>query len=221
MPQRYVDAIVRSLAGREYQPLRPKQLARQLGVAEKDYGTFREAVKRLRDAGRIVLGARDALTLPEMPRRVTGEYRANPKGFGFIVPEMPNAHGDLYIPAGADGGAVTGDRVLARVRKGGRRRGELVFNGEIVQILERGQNRFVGTLQQAERTWFLLPDGRQLNRPVVIRDVGAAKAGVKIVVEIVQYAEPGQLPSGVIVERLGKAGPLAVETRAVIRARVM
>ncbi len=60
-------------------------------MAEAQYGPFREAVKRLRDAGRILLGARDALTLPEMPTRVVGVFRANAKGFGFVIPETPNA----------------------------------------------------------------------------------------------------------------------------------
>ena len=34
MPQRYVDAIVKYLANRDYQPLKPRQLARQMGVAD-------------------------------------------------------------------------------------------------------------------------------------------------------------------------------------------
>jgi len=220
MPERYVDAIIKYLASREYQPLKPRQLARQMGVAETDYGAFREAVKRLRDAGRVVMGARNALMLPEMTNKVVGFYRANPKGFGFVIPEEPNAHGDLFIPPGADGGAITGDRVLARVRKRGKRDGEMVFNGEIVQVLQRGSNRFVGTLQQSDGAWFVLPDGSGVVPPIVVRDIGAAgpKAGTKVVVEIVRYAQAGDLPSGVIVERLGEAGGAEVETLSVIRA---
>jgi len=218
MPQRYVDVILKYLANRDYQPLKPRQLARQMGVAEEDYGTFRQAVKRLRDAGRVVMGARDALTLPEISKRVVGIYRPNPKGFGFVVPETPNAHGDLFIPPGSDGGAFTGDRVVARVRKRGRRDGQPMLGGDIVEILQRGQNRFVGTLRKSEGTWFVMPDGRQFTTPIVVRDVAAAKAGTKVVAEIVKYGSRGNLPTGVIVEKLGPAGPTEVETRAVIRA---
>ena len=98
MPERYVEAILKFLAGREYQPLKPAQLARQMGVAEADYGSFREAVKRLRDAGRIVRGAKNALTLPEIGSTVVGVFQGNPRGFGFVIPEMPNRHGDLFVP---------------------------------------------------------------------------------------------------------------------------
>jgi len=204
MPERYVESILKFLAGREYQPLKPRQLARQMGVAQADYGTFREEVKRLRDAGRIVLGARNALMLPEMGSTVVGTYRANPRGFGFVVPETPNRHGDLFIPPGAAGGAMTGDHVVARVRKRGKRGGEMLYAGEVVSILQRGANRFVGTLQRSEDTWFVLPDGTAMVTPIVVRDVGSAgpKPGTKVVAEIVEYPAPGQLPAGVIVETL-------------------
>ena len=220
MPERYIDAIVKFLAAREYQPLKPRQLARQMGVGEGDYGTFREAVKRLRDAGRIVLGAKNVLTLPEISGRVIGFFRANPRGFGFVIPETPNAHGDLFIPPDRTAGAMTGDRVTARVYQQGRREGERMFAGEIVEILQRGRNRFVGTLQNADGTWFVLPDGAQLTTPIVVRDISSAspKAGAKVVVEIVRYGEAGELPTGVIVEHLGEKGRIEVETLAVIRA---
>ena len=220
MPERYVDAILKHLSGRSYQPLKPRQLARQMGVAESEYGSFREAVKQLRDQGRVVLGARNAVTLPEMSSRVVGTFRLNPRGFGFVIPETPNAHGDLFVPKEDTGGALTGDLVVARTRKRGKRGGETAYSGVIVEIVERGTNRFVGALEQAEGTWFVIPDGTSMTVPIVIRDVGEAgpPVGSKVVVEIVEYPKPGELPAGVIVERLGAGGEAAVETLSVIRA---
>jgi ribonuclease R len=191
-----------------------------MGIAAEDYDTFRSAIKRLRDTGRIVRGAKNALILPDMGPRVVGFYRANPRGFGFVIPEEPTAHGDLFIPRGAAGGAMTGDLVRAEVTRRRRRGAETILSGEIVKILQRGQNRYVGTLAQTQETWFVLPDGAKMITPIVIRDMGTAgpKAGTKVVAEIVRYAEPGDLPTGVIVETLGEPGELAVETRSVIRA---
>ncbi len=220
MPERYVDAILKYLADRDYQPLKPRQLARQMGVAEEDYGTFRQAVKQLRDAGRIVIGSKNALTLPDLKSKVVGFYRPNPRGFGFVAPEEPNAHGDLFIPPGKDGGAMAGDLVVAKVASRGKRGGERVFAGQITSIVRRGENRFVGTLQQSDGHWFVLPDGTAMITPIVIRDVSAAgpKAGSKVVAEITEYPKKGDLPVGVIVERLGEGGRTEVETLAVIRA---
>ncbi len=220
MPERYTEAIMKFMSSRGYQPLKPRRLARQLGIADEDYDSFRQAIKRLRDAGRVVLGAKDALTLPEMGRQVTGVFRANPRGFGFVVPETPTSHGDLFIPEEAAGGALTGDIVVAAVKRRGRREGKALYAGEIVEIVKRGQNRFVGTLQRAESAWFVLPDGSAMTRPIVIRDVGTAgpAEGAKVVAEIVDYGKAGELPAGVIVETLGAGGQLAAETLAVIRA---
>jgi ribonuclease R len=221
MPERYEQAILKYLADRQYQPLKPRQLARVMGISEEDYGTFREAVKVLRDTGRVILGAKDSLMLPQIPNTVTGFYRANPRGFGFVVPETPNAHGDLYIPPEGNKGALSGDLVAARVTGKGQRQGRTMYSGEVLEVIRRGNNRFVGTLQHAPGGgWFVMPDGTQLTTPIVIRDVGAAgpTEGSKVVAEITKYPGKGELPSGVIVETLGEKGQLEVETLAVIRA---
>jgi ribonuclease R len=208
------------MSDREYQPLKPRQLARWMGVEEEAFSTFRASVKRLRDAGQVVMGAGNALMLPEMPGRVTGFFRQNPKGFGFVTPESPNSNGDLFIPPDAVEGAMDGDLVTAEARKQGRRDGQELYRGRIVKIVKRSDSRVVGELKQSDGKWFVLPDGKQLTQPIIIRDVGAAgaKPDAKVVVEITKYPEPGQLPVGVIVEEIGPAGPLAVETRAIILA---
>ena len=220
MPERYIAAILKYMSERDYQPLKPRQLARWMGVDADDYGTFRASIKRLRDAGQVVMGGGNALMLPEMPGRVTGFFRLNPKGFGFVSPESPNSHGDLFIPPDAVGGAMDGDLVIAESRKQTRRGGVELYRGKITKIVKRSENRVVGELKQSDGAWFVLPDGKQLTRPIVIHDVGAAgaKPDTKVVVEITRYPEPGKLPVGVIVEAIGPAGPLATETRAIILA---
>jgi len=221
MPERYLEAIIKYLAGRDYQPLKLRQLARRMGVADADYDAFRDSVKRLRDAGRVVLGPKRDLSLPPMGGRVAGVYRANPRGFGFVIPTEANAHGDLFIAEGDSLDAITGDTVVARVQKRGRRAGKSIYNGRIVEVLERGNNRFVGALERADGPkpfWFVTPQGRAMTDPIVVDDIGpAGKAGEKVVVEIVRYRRGTDLAHGVIVESLGRAGRIDVETLAAIR----
>ncbi|MCY2925465.1 MAG: hypothetical protein NT031_08505, partial [Planctomycetota bacterium] len=97
MAERYVQIILKYLAEQEGKGVKPKHLARQIGITDEEYGAFRVSVKALRDAGRVIMGAGDAMTLPAMSNRVTGTFRANRKGFGFVIPDSPNAHGDLFI----------------------------------------------------------------------------------------------------------------------------
>jgi ribonuclease R len=218
--EKYIDTILRYLADKEGQPVRVRKLARRLGIAEEDYGDFRAAFKKLRDQGRIVLGAKNALTLPVGDSTVVGRFHANPKGFGFISPGDPDRKGDLFVPEEKTMGAMTDDLVKARLVKRGRRNGEMRYVGEVVEIQERGMTRCVGTLQETDGTWFVLPDGAQTEQPVVIRDVPVElrRVDTKVVTEIVQYPVGKGFPEGVIVETLGPSGEPRVEIQAVMRA---
>ncbi|MCI0675178.1 MAG: VacB/RNase II family 3'-5' exoribonuclease, partial [Phycisphaerales bacterium] len=132
---------------------------------------------------------------------------------------------------GSAGGAISGDRVRARVirgRDGGRRDGggsgggggRSQFTGRVIEVIERGQEHFVGVLVKEGNRWMVEPDGRSLHEPVLIRDPQAknAKPGDKVVIELLQYPEGDFVAEGVITKVLGEAGRPDVETQAVIEA---
>jgi ribonuclease R len=216
--ERFADRILKHMGRSGYQPLKLRRLAREMGIADDEYGDFRAAARALMKSGRIVLGSASALTLPEPSGVVVGHFRANPRGFGFVIPDSPTSHGDLFIPRGGAGGAVTGDTVAARVRRRGSRQGKRIYEGRIVQIIERGQSQFVGELCHELARWFVRPDGNTLHVPIFISDPKAkgAKAGDQVVVEIVQYPDRRSDARGVIVEVLGKRGDLGVDTLSII-----
>lgn len=213
------DRILRFVSQRDYRPARVRALARQMGIAEDTYGEFRAAVKALAKGGRVVIGSRSAVMLPERAGQIVGTFRGNPRGFGFVVPEEPTAHGDLYVPEQHTADAITGDTVLARVVNRGKRGGKFVYEGRIVQILERGHSRFVGRLERHADTWLVQPDGQILHMPIAIADVAAKNAceGDQVVVEIMSYPSPGRPARGVIVETLGRRGDPGVDVLSMIR----
>ncbi len=219
MTEKITDRIMTHVSRTDYSPQKVHDLSEAMGIAEHEYGDFRKAVRALTKTGRVVLGAKNAVMLPEQAGQVVGVYRGNPRGFGFVVPDTPDAHGDLYIPEGQSLDAITGDRVLARVRKAGKRAGRMMFKGQVTEVIQRGQNRFVGELRNERRRWYVLPDGKALHVPVFVRDVGAknARAGDQVVVEIVQYPSSGREAKGVIVETLGRRGDPGVDTMAILR----
>ncbi|GAG46403.1 unnamed protein product, partial [marine sediment metagenome] len=172
----------------------------------------------LRRAGHLVMGERNLVSLLAMSGRVIGTFRANARGFGFVTPLEPNAHGDLFVPPNATAEAMTGDIVTVKVRKEGKRGGQMRYRGEVVEILERAQNRFVGTLQKKGAGWIVRPDGTGFIEPITVDDVGAkgAKQKDKVVVEILTYPTEKYLARGVIVEVLGKAGRYDSEIKSII-----
>ncbi len=216
--QNHIQNILRFLADKEGKPIRIRKLARRLGVSEEDYGDFRAAFKKLRDQGRIVLGARNAMTLAVPLPTVTGRFHANSKGFGFVKPEDPQYKADLFIPPDSTLGAMTGDLVVARLLKKGTRNGEMRYTGTVIEVKERGVTRCAGTLECSDDTWFIVPDGDRIETPIVIRDVSAEQRhpGHKVWVEIVHYPKNRDLPEGIILEYLGQSGKPEVEIQAVM-----
>ncbi|MBN1845271.1 MAG: VacB/RNase II family 3'-5' exoribonuclease [Sedimentisphaerales bacterium] len=219
MPQRFTNRILRLITRRDYQPQKMRPLARALNVEDTDYDAFRSALEKLRQEGRIVLGPRGVVTLPEMTDRIVGTYEATRHGYGFVRPDTPAVQGDLYIPIGQGRDAVTGDRVVARVlrRRGGA--GATRLSGSIVEILSRGQSECTGSLFQEAGQWFVQPDGRSLTERISVGDPGAkqARAGDKVLVEILSYPTPKYYAQGVILETLGRAGLARTELLSVIR----
>jgi ribonuclease R len=212
------DKILKFIRRRDYQPVKLAQLAKALGVGQGEYTEFKKAFDELRSAGQVVIGSGNAVQLPAMTSRLIGRFRANPKGFGFVVPLEPNTHGDLFVPAPDTAGAMTGDIVEVRVVKKGIRGGEMRYSGRITDILERAQNRFVGTLMKGEGQWYVQPDGSGFTEPVTVDDVTAKNARVKdkVVVEILSYPTERHLAHGVILEVLGRAGQYEPETASII-----
>ncbi|MCD4830662.1 MAG: ribonuclease R [Anaerohalosphaeraceae bacterium] len=211
--------ILRILTHSDYQPGKIDGLAKSVGANENDYDDFKKAVKQLRSEGRLVVSAKNAISLPGISEKIHGLFRANPKGFGFVIPAEANACGDLFIPPDKTKDAMTGDRVIAKVIRNERGRKDARINGEIIEILERATNRLVGTIAKKRAGFFLRPDGKAFAGLWEITDITAknAQPGDKAVVEIIDYPKEGQPGSGVIVEMLGKAGCYETEIKAVVR----
>jgi len=218
MPEIFKNQIIKLLKHTDYEPLKLSQLAKTLDVSPEDYQEFKDAFDQLRGAGHVVVGARNLVSLPALAGQIVGTFRANPRGFGFIVPLEPNSHGDLFIPPDSTASAMTGDIVIAKVKRKGKRSGEMRYSGQIIEVLERAQNRFVGTLVKHPETWLVEPDGKSFVDPISVDDVGAkgAKEKDKVVIEILSYPTEKYLARGVIIEVLGKAGQYDTEIKSII-----
>jgi ribonuclease R len=114
---------------------------------------------------------------------------------------------------------MAGDTILAKVKKQGKRGGQMRYSGEVIEVLERAQNRFVGTLMKHPEAWIVQPDGKSFVEPISVDDVSAkeAKEKDKVVVEILSYPTEKYLARGVIIEVLGKAGRYESEIQSIIR----
>lgn len=218
MREHYKKKIIKLLKHADYEPAKVSQIAKTLGVEQPDYEEFRHAFDELQNAGHVVLSESSLVGLPGLPSRITGTFRANPRGFGFVTPLQPGAHVDLFIPPGETLDAMTGDVVAAKVVEKTMRGTQARYSGRVIEIVERGHNRFVGTLFRKPEGWIVQPDGTGFVDPISIADVTAksAKDKDKVVVEILSYPTQRHFACGVIVEVLGKAGRYESEINSII-----
>jgi ribonuclease R len=133
------------------------------------------------------------------------------------MPDDPDRFGELYIPAKSTGTAMTGDRVSVQVQRQGKRRGKMVFYGEVTAVLSRAVKQFVGTLRKLDSGWVALPDGRAMTMPVVLEETGDVTLveDHKAIIDMVTYPALGQPAVGKLVSSIGKSGELDTETRAI------
>ena len=152
MPQRYQRRIFEHLADRRYEPQTVRMLAEALAPEPDDRKVLELSIKQLLSEGQLVLGPSDSVVLPPPGREIIGTFRKHERGFGFVIPEQLSSHGDLFIPPGQTGDALTGDKVRAKVLqkedRGRRGAGKQSHTGKIVEILERSTRPYVGTLMR-------------------------------------------------------------------------
>ena len=222
MTSRFSKRLLTHLQHPTYEPSSALTLAQDLGVAKDEFEAFVQAIKDLESKGEVVWGDDQLVSLPPIGAEVVGVFRKNPKGFGFIIPQRANAHGDLFVPAQDTLDAVSGDTVRAEVttRRGGGGPGKSPYVGVIVEVMERSRKSVAGEITRSGGQWLVEPDGKTFTDPIIVHDAPSknAKVGDKVIVEILSYPEGYALAEGVITRVLGESGEPSVETAAVIEA---
>src|SRR5436309_2538126 len=196
----FEEQIVSVLARKSYQPLKPKALARKLGIPSAQYSEFRHALRSLVKNNRAEIGKNHTVR-PVRPHGSDG--RAGPE---ILIREV-NALD-----------ASTGDEVLVRIlRKPSRP--ELGPVGEIVRVLERARRQFVGTYFERDGQGLVRVDGTVFSHSIYVGDPGAkgARHEDKVVFEMLRFPSQEDRGEGVIAEILGPHGQPGVDTLSIIR----
>jgi len=198
------------------------EIARELGVSENAYSSFRALMDEMKERGDVVQVKRKRYALPEKMGLVVGKLQCNARGFGFVIPLSGGE--DVYIARENLGTAMHGDIVVVQLDKpspkpSARRRRARGPSGKIVDVAGRANDRIVGTLFRSAHFWYIVPDDSRLFKDVYIpkEDLGGAKERQKVVVEITQWPSAHLNPEGRIVEVLGDVADPAVDIITVIR----
>src|SRR5438309_960182 len=215
------EKILAAIARRNYEPLKPKALARELGVPQSRYAAFRQVLRHLIQQRRLEMGKNHTVRPTQPHGTVTGVYRGTTAGFGFVRPHLVDgiAGPEVFIPEGRALDAVTGDAVLVRITRKPNRP-DLGPAGEVLQVLERATHQFVGTYFERDGQGYVRVDGTVFSHSIYVGDPGAkgAKPEDKVVFEMLRFPTVEDRGEGVITEVLGARGQPGVDTLSIIRA---
>lgn len=230
------DALLRHANDPNYRPVKPKVIAKKLGLEGDDVSRVKKEVKLLVKEGRLAYGP-NHLVCPvaqdhpaaqvgrqpaknRRPDHVIGVFRRNSAGYGFVRPEGTQASvgrdADVFVPANGAGDAATGDTVRIRLKKGRGRMGKL--EGRVVDVVDRATNRFVGVYFEEVGMGMVQIDGGLFSQPIYVGDPGAkgARPDDKVVLEMVRFPSHVRDGEGVIVDILGNRGEAGVDTLSII-----
>lgn len=211
------ERIYEYICSKEYKPLKIKQMAAMIGVPSEDRGEFRNMLSELVTEGKIVIDNRGMIK-PEKANIKIGKLSLTQRGFGFVILD-DGEKDDIFIHESDIGDAMHGDTVKVGINEGtvsGKRR-----EGVILEVIERGTLKVVGTLDRSNNYAFVIPDNVRQLRDVFIpkEKIGDAQNGQKVVAKITNYGNGhDKNPEGEIVEILGYAGEAGVDILSIAKA---
>ena len=90
--------------------------------------------------------------------------------------------------------------------------------GEVIEILERANDTFVGTLEVAKSYAFLVTENRTLANDIFIpKDkLKGGKTGDKAIVKVTEWPDKAKNPIGQVIDILGQAGDNTTEMHAIL-----
>lgn len=210
------ERILAYMESEGYVPIKRRDMRAMLSVPQEDREKFENLINELIAEGRVFETKKGKLASPKDLQMATGTFIGHARGFGFVTPDAGGE--DIFIPASETMGAMQKDRVLYKVlhkaEKGKK------ADGVIVRILERGQQRIVGTFEAGSKGYgFVVADDKKIAKDIFIsrENTKGAVTGHKVVVEITDYGEDRRNLEGKVIEILGHINDPGVDILSVIR----
>ncbi len=142
-----------------------------------------------------------------------GTFQRNNNGYNIFYPDDESE--PVMVSERNSGHALTDDyvRVALFARRRGRGR-----EGEVVEVLKRAHDTFVGELKVEKHYAFLLTESRLMPCDIFIpKDLlKGGKNGDKAIVKLLEWPLESKNPVGKVVDILGKAGENNAEMNAIL-----
>ncbi|MEA3477958.1 MAG: ribonuclease R [Bacteroidota bacterium] len=144
---------------------------------------------------------------------ITGIVDMKQTGKAYIIPDGGGE--DVFIAANNTYHALHGDTVRVRMFP---KRPRKKLEGQIIEIIKRKKEQFVGVIEVFKEFAFLIPDSHNMPFDIFIpkEKVLGARHGEKVVARINDWPEHSKNPFGEVVRVLGMPGINQVEMQSIL-----
>ena len=191
-----------------------KQISAKLGINDfNERDLVLRAIASLRKQDFIEEPERGKYRYKHSDHFVEGRVDLTSKGSAYVICEELDQ--DVYITPNNTNTALQGDTVKVLLYA---QRKNKKPEGEIVEIIERSRDEFVGTIELSKDFGFLVPDSKKMLVDIYIpkESLNGAKHGQKAIAKITSWPPKASSPSGEVLEVLGNPGDHEVEIHSIL-----
>lgn len=211
-PERLRQRILDLFSRKPKIRLTPVEVHKRGGFGREELQPVVDALRELVQEGQIIRLKKNHYALPDAQDLVVGRVHAHPDGFGFLIPDDKRTE-DLYLNRREMRRVMHGDRVIVRAHR--KKQGGV--EAHIVKILERGQQRLIGTYNEWDGKGYLIPMDPRIGTAIPLRQIGAKPEKGKVVAaEIVRYGTALSGPEGELVRVMGDPDDPEVQVQSIV-----
>ena len=208
------ERLVNYLYTKVNESLTPKQIFRDLNLTTHPLKMLcSDIISEMMDDGLLSMAEKGQFKLNDHGLIMTGKFQRKSNGKNSFIPD--DGSETIFIAERNSAHAMNNDKVkIALFAKKKNKEAE----GEVIEILERANDTFVGTLKVDKYYAFLLTENRTLANDIFIpKDkLKNGKNGDKAVVKVIEWPDQAKNPIGQVIDILGQAGDNTTEMHAIL-----
>ena len=208
------ERLVNYLYTKVNESLTPKQIFRDLNLTTHPLKMLcSDIISEMMDDGLLTMTEKGQFKLNDHGLIMTGKFQRKSNGKNSFIPD--DGSETIFIAERNSAHAMNNDKVkIALFAKKKNKEAE----GEVIEILERANDTFVGTLKVDKYYAFLLTENRTLANDIFIpKDkLKSGKNGDKAVVKVIEWPDQAKNPIGQVIDILGQAGDNTTEMHAIL-----
>jgi len=189
----------------------PAELQRRAGFDRGDLQSVIDALRQLCQDGRLVRLKKNHYALPDRQNLLRGRVHAHPDGYGFLIAEDKEIE-DVYLNRREMRRVMHGDRVMVRIdhkQRGGNQ-------AHVVQIIEHGQKRLLGSYEEIDGRAFLIPMDARIGAMPLKSNAAKLGQGKVIAAEITRFGTAMSPPEATMVQVMGDPNDPEVQAQSII-----